>query len=108
MKSIQSTVENIWVEKISIELTDAQLEVITSETSSNEDKQVVCDIIRNGSEQPLSKSETLKVQAIYESNKPVIKETDVYEFISCDMYVGETSTGIINCRVNGEHKQVRF
>jgi hypothetical protein len=38
-----------------------------------------------------------------------LKEKDTYQLISINLTEKEDKfTGILNCRVNGEHKQIRF
>lgn len=46
------------------------------------------------------------LQGIYDANKPVLKEGDVYQLIAAD--INDDGNGIINCRVNGEHIQIRM
>lgn len=45
----------------------------------------------------------------YDAIKPVLKEGDEYVFISM-VYIKNTDkvTGILNCRLNQIHKQIRF
>ena len=50
-----------------------------------------------------------ELNSIYTSHKPAIDENGTYQFISMDLSQDElTSWGILNCRVNDEHVQVRF
>jgi len=46
------------------------------------------------------------LQVIYDANKPILKDGDVYQLIGAD--INEDGNGIINCRVNGEHQQIRM
>ena len=45
------------------------------------------------------------ITAIYNQHKPTEEN---YEFIGCNLTTGEETRGIINYRVSGEHKQIRF
>jgi hypothetical protein len=57
----------------------------------------------------LSTEESVIAKAKYDELKPVIKETDQYQLIAVNMMLdGDATSGIINCRVNGDHKQIRF
>jgi len=46
----------------------------------------------------------------YAQNKPTLTSDDSYKLISADVLIDDDSavSGIINCRINGEHEQVRF
>lgn len=50
-------------------------------------------------------ADVTNANAKYNLVKPTLKDTDVYQLISIDMV---DNKGILNCRVNGEHKQIRF
>jgi hypothetical protein len=59
----------------------------------------------------LSTEESVVAKAKYDELKPVVKETDKYDLIAVNMTVGDddvVTNGIINCRVNGDHIQIRF
>lgn len=110
MKVIQSTVETIWKEIVKVELTAEEKSLILS--TKEEDKvakKELMDRLKSERELELDVTSTAIAQAIYESNKPSLKETDTYQLISVDMQLtDEVGTGIINCRVNEEHRQIRF
>lgn len=56
-----------------------------------------------------STEDATEAQTVYEFHKPVLKETDTYQLIAVDLRIeGLNKNGIINCRINGEHKQIRF
>jgi len=46
----------------------------------------------------------------YAQNKPTLTSDDSYKLISADVLIDDDSavSGIINCRINGEHEQIRF
>lgn len=110
MKQIQSTVETIWNEIVKVELTAEEKSLMRSH--AEEDKEARKDLmarVKAERELELDAESTAVAQAIYEANKPALKETDTYQLIAVDMQLeNEIGTGIINCRVNGEHVQIRF
>ena len=110
MKTIQSVTETVWKEIVKVELT---AEEKTLMLSTNEEDKVakkeLMDRVKSERELNLDVETSDIAQAIYEANKPTLKETDTYQLIAVDMQLeGEVGTGIINCRVNEEHKQIRF
>ena len=110
MKVIQSTLETIWKEIVKIELTSEEQTLIFSTNEENEvAKKALIDRVKSERELELDVETSTIAQAIYESKKPTLKSTDTYQLIAVDMQLeGEFGTGIINCRVNEEHVQIRF
>jgi len=114
MKQVQSTVETIWKEIVTVELT-AEEQVLLHSTSEEDKvtKKALIDRIKAERELELDEAISIATQTIYEANKPTLKETDTYQLIAVDIqldiidekYFGK---GIINCRINNEHIQVRF
>ena len=51
-----------------------------------------------------------ELNSFYESKKPELEQEDTYEFISMDVSEKKQGVynGILNCRVNDTHKQIRF
>jgi len=47
------------------------------------------------------------LEALYDLHCPDVPEGGTYQLIAMDV-VGGKMSGILNCRVNGEHVQVRF
>jgi hypothetical protein len=57
----------------------------------------------------LDASKVAELEAFYESKKPELKDGDDYQLIGVDLLeAGDSYSGILNCRVNGEHIQIRF
>lgn len=57
----------------------------------------------------VSEEKASELSAIYQSNKPLLQDGDSYQFIGANVSQdSEQSWGILNCRVNDEHIQVRF
>ena len=110
MKVIQSTVETIWKEIVKVELTEA--EKLLMRSTNEEDrvaKKALMDRVKSERELELDIETSAIAQAIYEANKPILKSTDTYQLIAVDMQLeGEVGKGIINCRINEEHRQIRF
>ncbi len=110
MKNTSSIVEGVWIENKSINLTTNQLAVLTQESEViSPEKQAVIDLIAASQNLPVSEEATALVMTKYAEKKPKLKETDIYEFISADFSInGKNISGLINCRINEEQKQVRF
>lgn len=110
MKNIQSITEGTWVELVPVEFTEAeQTLLISTKEEDLEPKAELIAEIKTKREKALSTEEVEIATSIYNSFKPTLQEIDEYQLISVNMTLSnETDTGIINCRVNGEHKQIRF
>ena len=110
MKQFQSTTEGTWIELNPVELTQEQKTLLMSrEESDRESQKTLREEIKSLRESAVSEEVSSELDSFYLSVKPELKETDVYQLISMD--VSEKAggfTGILNCRVNGEHKQIRF
>lgn len=110
MKVIQSKLETIWKEIVKVELTAEEKSLILSTNEEDEvAKKALMDRVKSERELELDVETSTIAQAIYESKKPTLKSTDTYQLIAVDMQLEEeVGTGIINCRVNEEHRQIRF
>lgn len=107
MKQYQSTTEGTWVEIKKVELTEEQKTLLMSkEDSDKEAKESLIETIKSQRTSEVDATKCSELISLYDSKKPELKESDIYELISADVL--ENFTGIINCRVNGEHKQIRF
>lgn len=106
MKNLQSTVEGTWVELKQVQLTEEQKTLLNSNDEANREaiKALLAEI-KSLREVAAPKKDATLAQEKYEEVKPTLKETDVYQLISFDI---TGNNGILNYRVNGEHKQVRF
>lgn len=83
-----------WVEVLT--LTPDQMSEL--ETATDERLGQIVNQLR----QPPSAADAATAQAIYDQHK-----IEGATLISCDITL-PAGTGIINCRVDGEHKQIRF
>ena len=107
MKNLQSTSEGTWVELKPVTLTEEEIVLLTSI-----DSQAKTDLmveIKSKQEVPAIKLDKDLAVSKYNEIKPTLKEVDIYELIAMDVVMNEkTLLGILNCRVNGEHIQIRF
>lgn len=110
MKNLQSIEEGTWVELKLVQLTEEQTTLLMSkEESDKEAKETLIQEIKAERNQPALKSDVKIAQAKYEEIKPTLEEGQTYQLIAVDASISEGKiSGILNCRVNGEHKQVRF
>lgn len=96
MKNI-SLVDEVWIERL--EPTPNQLQ--TLQNGTNAEKEALINAINI----PATNADKATANQIYNLHKPTDEN---YSLISCDLTIGEEVRGIINCRINGEHKQIRF
>ena len=110
MRNFQSTTEGAWVELLPVQLTEEQKTLLMStKEEDKEAKKVLMETIKEQREGEVLETKTNELNSFYESIKPEIGEDDVYQLISVDVSEIESNfNGILNCRVNGEHKQIRF
>jgi hypothetical protein len=111
MKNYQSTIEKNWVELFTVELTKTQIELLksTQETDAEAKSDLIKEI-KESREGEISSELSEKLNTVYTSLKPELKEEDVYQLISADFSEKSENvfTGIINFRLNADHKQIRF
>jgi hypothetical protein len=111
MKTYQSTREEEWVELKPFRLTREERDLIRSRSEVDKEAQTQLSAEiktqREGSV-PTKKKNELKV--FYNSVKPELKDGDIYQLISIDLSEKEEGkfVGIMNYRINGDHKQIRF
>lgn len=85
MRYYGSTIEHQWNELLSTVNEDGELTVAVDEAQAG------------------------VLNSLYSTIMPPLEENDTYSFISMDVTQEESAFwGILNCRVNGEHIQVRF
>ena len=111
MNNYQSTTEGSWIELLKVELTDEQKQLLISrEESDKEAQKDLRDWIKEQREGEVDNEKATELTSFYESVKPELKEEDTYQLILADLSEKQEGvfTGILNCRVNGGHKQVRF
>ena len=106
MKNLASTTEGVWVEIKPTILTEEQKTILQS--SNEEEKTALMAKLKEESETKPDKVALALAVAQYNYVKPVVSKDETYEFIQCSLTLTNTTKGILNCRVNGEHKQIRF
>ena len=110
MKQYQSTEEGNWIQILNVDLGDQYTQLRQMmESGDHEGAKALSQSIKEQREVPVTGQEASGLQSFYESKKPELAEGQTYQLIAIDM-TGENGsyTGILNCRVNGEHVQVRF
>lgn len=100
MKNL-TLINNEWKERVTPQLTEQEKALLRG-PGQNEAKKTLMERIRSESLIPAEPAEAEAAQAIYDQHK--IEGSDL---IAADITLPE-GTGIINCRVGGEHEQIRF
>jgi len=111
MKNFQSTTEGVWIEQIAIQLTEEEKQLMVSQKEEDaQEKEVLFNRIKEEREQPTTSEKSDALTAFYTGIKPQLKETDVYQLISCDYCEKDENSyrGILNYRLNEDHQQLRF
>lgn len=107
MKNYNSTTEGAWIERVQVQLSDSEKTLLRStDESEQEARKELMAKIKSYSKKEVSSQKAAELTKLYNSVKPQLKEGDVYQLIAID--VTENNSGILNCRVNDEHVQVRF
>lgn len=92
-----------WQERKANTLTEAERALLNDTSQeSQEERNTLAERIRQQSFIPATLEEAAQAQSIYDNHR--IEEA---QLISVDISL-PSGTGIINCRLNGEHKQIRF
>lgn len=109
MKNLQSIEEGKWVELLPFTFTKEEMGLLVSKNPEDiEAKETLLAKIETKTKKAATKTDAAVAKAKYEEVKPTLKEEDTYELITVDVFIDKTVLGILNCRVNGEHKQIRF
>lgn len=102
MKNL-SLVDNVWIERINPNITNEEKAVLEDNTMPpSEAKKTLMENIKNRSSKPAEVADATAAQAIYDQHKLADSV-----LIAADISL-PGGHGIINCRVSGEHKQIRF
>ena len=95
-----------WYELKSIIPTEEETVVLNTEDESLTEQQKAILAKLNFTE-PVEEKESTKLEELYQSLIPT--DPGEYELIGINISKeGDEYFGILNCRINGEHKQVRF
>ena len=109
-KILNSKEEGVWFILNKIELTKEEMDLIKNQDSNNEDKKELLERIKLNKKTPAIQEDSDLAQSIYLENKPELKEGDKYRLLSASITLRNSKLvgGLINCRINGNHKQIRF
>ena len=102
--------EDNWKEIRPIQLTKAERDLLSDGENKSQEKRTLQASLKGKREKLPIKKDKDKATEIYNKYKPKLEETDIYEIIQMDLTIDDEGKerGIINCRINGEHKQIRF
>ena len=101
MKNL-TLINNEWKELVDSNITPEEEAILLDESVSLEERLSLSNAIKMRRYQQISEEDLFIVEAIY--NKYYLPTSTL---ISVNIYLPE-ERGIINCRINGEHKQIRF
>lgn len=102
MKNL-SLVDNVWIERINPNITIEERAILEDKTMPPSDAQkTLMENIKTRSFKPAEQEDSVVAQTIYDQHK-----LDHSDLISADITL-PNGHGIINCRLNNEHKQIRF
>jgi hypothetical protein len=108
MENYQSITEGEWLKIEKIVLTETEMELLKS--TKEEDKDAKTELLK--SKKPiktiLTANESEEFVTLYNNIKPKLKDGDSYQLISIDVVKTNALSGILNCRVNNNHEQIRF
>lgn len=111
MKNFQSNVEGSWTEIVNVPLTEEQRTLLASRDEADlEEKTALRATIKSQREVAVDDEKATVLNAFYDTVKPALKVNETYSLIGINVSepVENAFSGILNCRVNEEHKQVRF
>jgi hypothetical protein len=102
MKSL-TLAGNNWKERIEITLSDEDKALLAAQSGETlAARSALLERLREESVHDADPEDVVAAQAIYDQHK-----IDGADLIAVDIDL-PSGTGIINCRVSGEHKQIRF
>lgn len=110
MKRFNSTTEGVWIGIKPVRPTEEDTAILNSiNEEDKEAREALRDELKAKREFEVEPETFDKLVEFYNSVKPELKEEDVYQLISIDLTSEKkTFSGLLNCRVNGEHRQIRF
>jgi phosphoribosylformylglycinamidine (FGAM) synthase-like enzyme len=107
MKRYRSIEVGKWYEVLEYHLTEEQKEILASKKAKDiKAKSELKKLIEENSKGEVDETKANELNDFYKSIKPQDRN---FKLISCDL-VEDTDiySGILNFRINGEHKQIRF
>lgn len=107
--------DNIWKKNndVIVELTEEQKQLLqtTDEDNAPARKALVQELRDKRFTVIEDPALATKLDTIYNAQKPILSDTDNYELIDIHITIDNNypnGTGLLNCRVNSDHKQIRF
>ena len=102
MKNLK-LINNEWKQAVAVNITEEERALLSGRNESDrEERKALADHIASQSLVSADIADAEVAQTIYDQHK-----IEGAEFISVDVLL-PNKIGIINCRLNGEHKQIRF
>lgn len=102
MKNL-SLVDNNWIERVNPNITPEERTILEDKTIPPSDaKKALMESIKSRASKPAESSDASAAQALYDQHK--LSDSTL---IAVDVSL-PGGHGIINCRIDGEHKQIRF
>ena len=102
MKNL-TLINNSWKQQVGIQLADAEKFLLINRNKDNqEQRELLIERVRDQSLIDADSEDASAAQALYDSHK--IQNATL---IAADISLPD-GRGIINCRIDGEHKQIRF
>lgn len=110
MKTLQSKIENNWIEIIPVNITSEELTILNSKDVLNiESKLVLQNKIMTDSKISANEADVIIANSLYNSIKPVLIESDVYELIEINLFINkEKTSGVLSYKLNDVYKQYKF
>lgn len=102
MKNL-TLINNSWKQQVGIQLSDAEKFLLINRNKDNqEQRELLIERVRDQSLIDADSEDASAAQALYDSHK-----IENATLIAVDISLPD-GRGIINCRIDGEHKQIRF
>lgn len=104
------TLTDNWIASDPTQVDPALREQKREENLTLEDRAALAQSIRDAATVTPDPADIAELDALHDSIKPDVPEGGTYQVIALDAHsnaAGEWA-GILNCRVNGQHVQVRF
>lgn len=122
MKTLMMKQDGEWIEIKKPQLTKEESETLSGYSQKTKEvkdfknypkptakEQAVIDKMNKERFGELTKKDKTAAEKLYNEVKPELKEEDKYQLLSFTIHYKEDKPfGILNCRINGEHKQIRF
>ena len=102
MKNL-TLINNSWKQQVGIQLSDAEKFLLINRNKDNqEQRELLIERVRDQSLIDADSEDASTAQALYDSHK-----IENATLIAANILLPD-GVGIINCRIDGEHKQIRF